>query len=255
VAPPIGGLLFQSLGRTIPWIFDSVSYEISIISLTFIRTEFQEERTAEPRKLRVEIMEGLRWLWEQRLIRYMAFCTGMLNLVSSGTILPLYVLARHQGASPAVIGSIFTVGAVGGIAGALLGPRIQRRYTFGQVIIATVWLQALFTPLFAIAPNTLLLGVISALIFVSGPVYNVVQFSYRLALIPDALQGRVNSAFRLLAFGFQPLGGALSGLLIQRYGAPATVLVFSVVLVAVAVLTMINPQVRHAPPLAVALAG
>ena len=95
---------------------------------------------------------------------------------------------------------------------------------------------------------------ISAFIFVNGPVYNVVQFSYRLALIPDELQGRVNSAFRLVAFGFNPLGGALSGVLIQRYGAVTTVLVFSVILLSVAVLTMVNPQVRHARPLAEARA-
>jgi predicted MFS family arabinose efflux permease len=254
VASPMGGFLFQSLGRTVPWIFDSISYVVSVISLTFIKTEFQAERTAAQRKLRVEIMEGLRWLWQQRLIRYMAFCTGMLNLVGTGTLLPLYVLARHQGASPAIIGSMFAVGSIGGVAGSLFGPWIQRRYTFGQVIIATVWLQALFTPLYAIAPNTLLLGVISAFIFVNGPVYNVVQFSYRLALIPDELQGRVNSAFRLVAFGFNPLGGALSGVLIQRYGAVTTVLVFSVILLSVAVLTMVNPQVRHARPLAEARA-
>jgi hypothetical protein len=61
-----------------------------------------------------------------------------------------------------------------------------------------------------------------------APIYNVVQFSYRLSLIPDALQGRVNSTFRLLAFGFTPLGAAASGLLLeqQHIGSISTVLVF-----------------------------
>mgnify|MGYP000455671856 CR=1 FL=1 len=51
-----------------------------------------------------------------------------------------------------------------------------------------------------------------------GPIFNVTQFSHRLTLIPDQLQGRVNSTFRLFAFGFNPLGAALSGLLIERVG-------------------------------------
>jgi hypothetical protein len=89
-----------------------------------------------------------------------------------------------------------------------------------------VWIEALLWPLFAIAPSPLLLGVIAAGQWITGPIYNAVQFSYRLALIPDALQGRVNSVFRLLAFGFQPLGAALSGVLLQSIGAPVTVLVF-----------------------------
>src|SRR5438105_375401 len=81
------------------------------------------------------------------------------------------------------------------------------------------WHQVRSIPLFAIAPSPLLFGVIAAGQWITGPIYNAVQFSYRLALIPDALQGRVNSVFRLLAFGFQPLGAALSGVLLQSIGA------------------------------------
>jgi len=76
-------------------------------------------------------------------------------------------------------------------------------------------------------PHFIFLGVISALLSISAPVYNVVQFSYRLALIPDELQGRVNSTFRLLAFGFRPLGAALSGVLLERVGTTPTVIIFS----------------------------
>ena len=104
--------------------------------------------------------------------------------------------------------------------------------------------------LYLVAPRFYLLGVIYALIYTLSPVYNVVQFSYRLALIPDALQGRVNSSFRLLAFGFNPLGAALCGLLLERAGSTPTVLLFAACYVAMAVLTQINPQVRNARPLA-----
>jgi hypothetical protein len=79
-----------------------------------------------------------------------------------------------------------------------------------------------------------------------GPIFNVTQFSYRLALIPDELQGRVNSTFRLLAFGLNPLGAALSGVLIQYVGAVPTVIVFGAWLLVLAVLTTANPDVRNA---------
>jgi hypothetical protein len=46
----------------------------------------------------------------------------------------------------------------------------------------------------------------------------IVQVSFRLALIPDALQGRVNSVYRLLSFGAMSFGTALGGLLIDWYG-------------------------------------
>ncbi len=83
----------------------------------------------------------------------------------------------------------------------------------------------------------------------TGPVYNLVQFSYRLALIPDELQGRVNSVFRLLAYGFMPLGQALTGLLLEWFDVVPTVLVFGACLLALALATSLNPHVRHARPL------
>jgi ABC-type tungstate transport system substrate-binding protein len=60
--------------------------------------------------------------------------------------------------------------------------------------------------------------------FIIASVYFVAQASYLLSLIPDHLQGRVNSIIRLLVGGSQPLGIVLTGLLIQFFGPIGTVL-------------------------------
>jgi len=95
----------------------------------------------------------------------------------------------------------------------------------------------------------LVLGMITAVAFTMGPIYVVVQFSYRLALIPDELQGRVNSVFRLIAFGGQPLGMMLAGIMLQAFGAVFTILVLSSCLALLTLATTFNPHVRNAPPL------
>ncbi len=248
LGPLLGGALY-GLQQGLPFLADSVSYVVSVCSLLFIKTKFQQERTQERRKLYIEIKEGLVWLWRQPLIRYMAFLTGGLNLVYAGFIPILVVLVKQQHGSSLIYGVILTIGGIGGIAGALLGTPIQKRFRFGTVIISTVWVGALLWPLYAIAPNPIILGVITALSFINGPVYNVVQFSYRLALIPDELQGRVNSVFRLLAFGFQPLGWVVTGVLIQLISVIPTILVLFVVYLVLAILTTLNTHVRHARPL------
>jgi MFS family permease len=248
LGPLLGGALY-GVRQALPFVADAVSYAVSVCSLLFIRTKFQQERTQERRKLYIEIKEGLVWLWRQPLIRYMAFLTGGLNLTSAGLIPILVVLVKQQHGSSFMYGVILTIGGVGGIVGALLGAPIQKRFSFGLVIISAVWIQALLWPLYAVAPNPIFLGVISALIFTTGPVYNVVQFSYRLALIPDELQGRVNSVFRLLAFGFQPLGWVVTGVLIQVISVIPTILVLFVVCLVLAILTTLNTHVRHARPL------
>ncbi len=255
ISSPLSGFIYQTIGRTVPFLVDAVSYAASVASLALIKTEFQEQRAGRPRALRAEIAEGLRWLWNQPLICYMAFLTGGLNFSNAGLGLLVIILAQRQGASPATIGLVFSIGSIGGILGALIAPRIQRRFGFGQVIVATTWVGALLWPLFDLAPNPLLLGAVTCGLFLTSPIYNAVQFSYRLSLIPDALQGRVNSAFRLVAFGFQPLGAALSGLLIQAVGVRPAVLCFAATVLALAVLTSANAHVRGARPAGVTTAA
>jgi MFS family permease len=249
IAPPLGGALFQGISQTAPFLLDAVSYLASVISLFFIKTPFQESRTVAPRRLRAEIAEGVTWLWHNPLLRYMAFLTGGMNAAVAALYLTLIVLAKHQQATSGSIGLMFAVVSAGGVLGSLLAPRVQRRFSFGQVVIAVFVAEALLWPLFAVAPTLLLLGLIAAGVYALGPVYNAVQLSYRLALIPDELQGRVNSAYRLVAYGCHPLGVALSGVLIQAIGPVSTVLVFAAWVAVLAVLTALNPHVRHAAPI------
>ena len=254
LSPLLGGALY-GLRQVLPFLADAVSYAASVLSLLFIRVSFQEKRLLAHRKLHIEIKEGLSWLWHQPLIRYMAFLTGGLNFTSAGLIPILIVLVKQQHGSSFIYGLILAIGGIGGILGAVIGGPIQKRFRFGQVIITTVWISALVWPLYAIAPNPIFLGVIAAISFITGPVYNVVQFSYRLSIIPDELQGRVNSVFRLFAFGFQPLGWALTGVLIQVIQVIPTILVLFTCLIMLAVLTTLNPHVRHARPQSEAQAG
>ncbi len=249
IGPSLGGALYTA-GRLLPFLADAISYAVSVCSLFFIKTKFQKERVAARRSLWIEIQEGLAWLWHHPLIRFIAILTGGNNLISAGLVLIIIVLAQRQHASAFVIGLIFAIGGIGGVLGAVVAPFFQKRLSFGQAIIGTSWLFALFMPLYAIAPNPFVLGLITAAAFIMVPLYNVVQFSYRSALIPDELQGRVNSVFRLIAFGGQPLGLALTGVLIQNIGAIQTILIASVGLAVLAVAATLNAHVRNARPIA-----
>jgi predicted MFS family arabinose efflux permease len=151
-----------------------------------------------------------------------------------------------MGASPAAIGLLYTGAGVGGLAGTLAAPAIQRRVRFGRIVLIFVWVQALLFPLLAFAPNLVVIGLIACALVSVSPVYNTVQMSYRLGLIPDELQGRVNSVYRLIAFALNPLGAGLAGLLTQWIGAARGVLLLSSTLVLMAIFTTLNRQLRAA---------
>lgn len=250
ISPSIGGVLFKSVSMLFPFIFDAISYSASIISLSLINIKFQTERAKSENHLMAEIKEGLVWLWSRPLIRTMAFLTGGLNFVFSGSGLIIILLAQHKGADAGAIGVIFSIGSIGGILGAIVSGRIAKRLTFAQAIIGSVWVDVLLFPLILVVPNVFLIGAVNAVIYAMNPVYNVVQFSYRLALIPDRLQGRVNSAFRLIAWGSQPLGAALAGVLLEVIGVEYSVGVFAGVLVILGIVAATNTHILHARPIA-----
>jgi predicted MFS family arabinose efflux permease len=251
VGPAIGGYLFQVVGRGVPFLADGISYVLSALSLLAIKTRFQGDKAAVEkgtRRIGPEIKEGLAWAWNEPLVRFTSFLSGGMNVVFSGGFLIIIVLAQNLGAGEAAIGTIFSIGSVGGILGAALGGRINRRFTLRQIVLTTVWVNVVCFPLYALAPSVPALGLIAAVVFISVPVYSVAALSYRLALIPDALQGRVNSAVRLVAFGFQPVGSALAGFLLERVGAVPSVAVFSGLLLVMGLLSLAMPLRPPAAP-------
>lgn len=248
LGPPLGGALF-AVRALLPFLADAVSYVVSVASLFFIRTSFQELRDVKARHIHVEIVEGLRWVWQQPLIRAMAFITGANVFCGAGYTLIIIVIAQMHHAPDSVIGLIFGLGGAGGILGSLLVGPVQKRLKFAQIIVGTLWLTATFWFALIILPGPILLGLITAALFFIIPFYNTVYISYRLALTPDALRGRVNSVARLIAFGFSPVGLALTGILLQYAGARITVLLAVGVQALLALVATLNGAIRRARPL------
>lgn len=222
--PSLGGLLY-SIGRAVPFLTDAISYVVSVLSLLFIKARFQEERAVERLHLWKEIGEGLSWLWHHPKLRFIAILTCGLILPVTGYALIIIVLAQMQRATSFEIGLILAASGVGSIVGAMIIAPLRKRFGFGRMMIASCWLWTLTWLFFAFAPNPLLLGIATALSFIVVPMYQSLHFGYRLSVIPDHLQGRVNSVFRLIAFGSEPIGLALTGLLIQAVGPVRAVLI------------------------------
>jgi len=245
LGPSLGGILY-SFSNMVPFLGDAVSYACSVISLCFMHIPI-EQTTPTRRHLLREIQEGLDWLWHNPVVRFCAVLTGGLVISSIGFILILIVLGEQQHASPCVIGLIFGSGGIGSVVGAMLASPLQKRFGFARVMIASTWIWALSWLLYAFAPTPLLLGLANGLNYTIVPIFMVTQYSYRLALIPDHLQGRVNSVFRLIAFGGQPIGLAITGALIQAIGAVPTVLVLFVPQLLLSIAVTMNKAMRNAP--------
>jgi len=204
---------------------DSLSYLISVFTLGFIRLPFQEDRMEAPRPalsvgaLRDEIAEGLRFLWRQRRLWAIALLSMGVNLLDGPLLLAVIVLARDElHADARTIGLIFSIAGAGELLGSFVAPWVEARIRMGRALIGAVAVWALAMPLEAAAVSPLMLIAGAALADMMIPIYNVAQVSYRLSLIPDALQGRVNSAYRLPSYSSGFLGTAVGGVLLGLLG-------------------------------------
>lgn len=246
LGPLVGGALY-GVHRALPFIVDAISFGVSVISLSFMRATFQGERSNERRSLRAEIGEGLRWLWRRPTIRLLGFFITIQVALVNGMPLIVIVLAQHRHATPAAVGIILAVGGVGGALGSVIAPLVQRRLGFARSFLSAYWLFTLAWPLLALVPGLVGLALASALVLVLWFSFDMLQFSYRLAQIPDALQGRVNSVFRLGAFAGQTVGLALDGALAQAIGPTATVFVLGAGLLVLAIIITVSPEIRTLP--------
>jgi predicted MFS family arabinose efflux permease len=250
LGPALGGALYAA-GRMVPFLLDAISYGASVLALWRIqlprRTASDEQADSLSwRTMRADIVEGVVWLWRHRTLRALTALLGAGNCLVAGEALLVIVLAERLHATAPEVGLILGLGGCGAVFGALLAERVVRRLTFAQAFIGGNWLVALLFLLYAVAPTPFALGLVMAGIGAVYAVINVAQFSYRISLIPDALQGRVSSIIRLMLYGSLPLGLAVAGFAIEHVGAVATVLALGVGLVLVALAASLHPLIRRA---------
>ena len=246
VGPPLGGFLF-GLGRSLPFIVDSITYAFSTGTLLAMRTPFQEERDATVRtKMRAEIKEGFSWLWSHTFLRMCALLFAAGNLTWGALELTLIVAARREGFHPAAIGALIAVMGALSLAGSIAAPRFHRLLSMRATIILASWL-APGIGLYLVRPSVYVLLAGSAPSMFFGPTVNAMIIGYRVSIVPDRLQGRVNSVARSLALVALPLGPVVAGLLLGAFSARATVAFLLLWLLALAVVTTASRTIRGAP--------
>jgi len=243
---PLGGILY-GISHLLPFAADAVSYAVSFVSLLFVRPTFQAPRARKERHLRREVTDGMRWLWGQRFMRTVTGLVTVSNFVHQALSLVLIVRARELGASPGLIGVMLAIGGVGAIAGAIVAPTVQRLVSPPRVVLGSLWIWVAQMLGIALAPSPLVIGVIAAAGFVTGPVFNTTVGSYTYALVPEEIYGRVSAAGGLFASGSVPLGALFAGFLLSAAGARPALLVLTAILLVLAILGSAARDLRSAP--------
>lgn len=252
IGAPIGGFLVAA-GFAVALGTTGAIYLLGALLLTTLVGNFAVPQRGERRPARVEIREGLSFLWRHKLLRTMA----ALISIMAGTwaawyaIIPAYAVGGPLHLTSSQYGFLLTSLGAGGVIGtALVGPAnrlIGRRATMFANIIGTVLMVGLPAVLPEVRSSAWLIGVAAFLAGVGGTLWTVNSRVISQSLVPNELLGRFNAASRLISWGMAPIAAAIAGGLAQLFGYRVAFGVF-----AVACLLLIYPFLRVITPAGVA---
>jgi MFS family permease len=235
--PGLGGALVQIFTAPYAVLLDAVSFFGSGLFLLRIR-KTEEPTTAtdvngQKTSLWTDLKEGLHFVLGNPNLRAQAGCTATSNFFANVAFATLLVFAvRELGLSAGAIGIVFSLGAAGSLVAAFTATRVSTRFGIGPTSIVAIAFEGPATLLVALAPAgnaAIPVLVVSQLVFgYTVVVYNIVQVSYRQAICPPRLQGRMNSVMRFMVWGTIPIGGLLGGALATWIGLRETIVVGAV---------------------------
>jgi len=224
IGPPLAGLLVGVALAAAFWT-TTVLWAIAIAALWALRGSFRPERTTEPTTIRTDIAEGIRFLMTRPMLRTMAAMVGVANLASSatGAVFVLYAVGPDSilGLNETQFGFLVLTAAAGSIVATLINDKIEARLGRARTLTIAVLGIIVFTAAPAITTNVWLIAVA---MFVGGAtimLWNIITVSFRQAVTPDHLLGRLNSVYRLLAWGTMPIGAATGAIIAETLGLRA----------------------------------
>ena len=219
--PALGGGLIGLVTAPIAILVDAVSYVGSALFVFAIRKRepvpdpHHDEHGRRRGSLLSEVRDGLRYVIGNPYLRGIAAATGTANLFNNIAFATLIVYAvRELGLSPAEIGIVFGIGNLGSLAGAVSADRIRRGFGLGRTIVGSAFLGGPAVLLVALAPRESPIPFLVASGLLAGfsvVVYNINQVSFRQAITPLPMQGRMNATMRFIVWGTIPVGQIIGG--------------------------------------------
>jgi len=226
VGPALGGWLF-SIGPSLPFAVDAVSYAVSAALLLRLKTP-PPARLPESQRDR-RFTAGWRWLATQPDLLSIVLFGAVLNLASGAAYITLVLGLRERGMASTTVGVVVACGGGGALVGALLAPRLIRVMSNKVLLFAvgSAWTAGMAA--FIGAPPVVVIAAVFGALLTISPASGVLMGKSILSLVPRDLLGRVRTAIDTVLFGIAVLAPLLAGVSIERFGLARTWLILAIV--------------------------
>ncbi len=245
--PAIAGVTYALFGPAWCFTLNGISFIAVIAALLAMMNlnpqPIQEEQTS----VLVDLKEGLSYVLSHPMIRTLLGLVGMITLfgISFATLIPAWTIRILHG-NASVNGLLFSARGLGALISALSIASLGRFKFKGKLLTLGTFAFPVGLLAFALVRRTplsllALVGVGWASILIFNLANTLVQ-----TLASDKLRGRVMSVYSFTFFGFMPIGGLLAGAVAEKAGEPATVILWSLILLgSAASIWIFLPKIRE----------
>lgn len=213
------GAITDQFGLAMTFLLDAATFLAPVFVFVVIRDRYPVG--TEPIKSRFfdTLVEGLRYAWQDRPVRYLSLMLAALNLISRGPFMvgiPVYA-DRFLSEGAAAYGSIVAASGVGALFGVIIAGNVRHipETRLGTLILIDFTL--LGTALIGItfSTNLVILCVLFATPYIMDGYLNVVMITWLQRRVAKERMGRVVSVIMFCAMGLAPVSAALTGWLIR----------------------------------------
>jgi MFS family permease len=209
VGPPLAGLLI-GFAVFLPFGVEAAVLALALALVAAVR--LPKGVRGAPQAFGPALREGLFWLWRHHSLRRLALVLGAYNFIGSMFYAVLVLYAQDVlGLDAFGYGQLIAVQAVGGLAASLIGPPILRRIGSTAGLLSGLGSFAICAAVMGVSANFWLVAALLLIEAFGNLLWNITSVSYRQRVIPDALLGRVNAAFRFFGTGPSALGSIAGG--------------------------------------------
>lgn len=243
VGPAFGGALIVAYGAGAGFAVNALSYVAIIIALVVIGPNLAETAREAPQSMRSAISTGVRFVRFTPSFRNLMALVALFAVTSAVVQAVLPVHTEYLGGGAAAFGLLYGAMGAGALVGAVLRPRISRRFERSWVPY-TITAFGLSGILLGLAPSLWVAGVAMMLAGLFWLLTLATLNATAQLMSPAWIRGRAMSIYTLAFAGVLPIGSIASGLLADQVGTTGSLLFFSSGAV---ILGLISPrfQVPH----------
>jgi MFS family permease len=246
VGPSIAGLTYAAFGPAWCFTLNGISFIAVIVALLLMHIKLDAQQARRSNAM-VEIIEGLEYVFTNRLVLSLTATVGLVSMFGFGlmNLLPAWATDVLRG-NEVTNGLLISARGFGALISALMLASLTKHKIRGRLWM--VGYMVVPASLFFFAWIRWLPLSLTLLVVIGWGMMMLTNNSNALiqSRVPDNLRGRVMGVYALVLNGFIPVGALLAGAVAQKLGSPVMVMLSAGILLIFAVATWIFlPEIRR----------